>query len=122
MTFVEKLRAAWKKNDSLLCVGLDPDPKKFPEPVRGQPDGIFEFCRAIVDATADLVCAFKPQIAYFAAERAEGQLEALMSDMGWASPAAASPAMSRLVARSGQPWSTPGSKCEWVSINGAILQ
>ena len=79
MTFVEKLRAAWKKNDSLLCVGLDPDPKKFPEPVRGQPDGIFEFCRAIVDATADLVCAFKPQIAYFAAERAEGQLEALMS-------------------------------------------
>jgi orotidine-5'-phosphate decarboxylase len=79
MTFVDKLRAAWKKNDSLLCVGLDPDLKKLPEAVRGRPDAIFAFCRDIVDATADLVCAFKPQIAYFAAERAEAQLEALMA-------------------------------------------
>lgn len=79
MTFIEMLQAAWQKNDSLLCVGLDPDPMKFPTHLQGQPEAIFEFCRAIVDATADLVCAFKPQIAYFAANRAEDQLQALIA-------------------------------------------
>ena len=78
MTFIEQLSAAWQKNDSLLCVGLDPDPAKFPAHLKGCDDKIFEFCAAIVDATADLVCAFKPQIAYFAARRAEDQLEALI--------------------------------------------
>ena len=78
MTFTEQLATAWQKNNSLLCVGLDPDPAKFPAHLQGKPNAIFEFCAAIVDATADLVCSFKPQIAYFAARRAEDQLEALI--------------------------------------------
>ncbi len=83
MTFIQMLAAAWQKNNSLLCVGLDPDPAKFPAHLKrgGERDdnAILEFCTAIVDATADLVCAFKPQIAYFAACRAEDQLEALIA-------------------------------------------
>ena len=79
MTFTQQLAAAWQKNNSLLCVGLDPDPAKFPAHLKGRDDAIFEFCAAIVDATADLVCSFKPQIAYFAARRAEDQLEALIA-------------------------------------------
>ncbi|WP_295003285.1 orotidine-5'-phosphate decarboxylase [uncultured Dechloromonas sp.] len=79
MTFIDKLKTAWQKNNSLLCVGLDPDPAKFPAHLQGRDDAILEFCTAIVDATADLVCAFKPQIAYFGARRAEDQLEALIA-------------------------------------------
>ena len=79
MTFIESLNAAWICNDSLLCVGLDPDPAKFPTQLKGKPDAIFEFCSSIADATADLACCFKPQIAYFAAQRAEDQLEALIA-------------------------------------------
>jgi len=83
LPFTEMLAAAWQKNNSLLCVGLDPDPAKFPAHLKGRAEGdnsaIFEFCAAIVDATADLACAFKPQIAYFAARRAEDQLEALIA-------------------------------------------
>ena len=78
-TFNQKLEAVWRSNNSLLCVGLDPDLKRFPAHLVGRPGAIAEFCRAIVDATADLVCAFKPQIAYFHAERAEDQLEDLIS-------------------------------------------
>lgn len=77
MTFIEKLSAAWETNDSLLCVGLDPDIHRFPLYLQGKPDSIFAFCKEIIDATADLVCAFKPQIAYFHAARAENQLEAI---------------------------------------------
>ena len=79
MTFTQMLAAAWRKNDSLLCVGLDPDPAKFPAHFKGRDGAIFDFCKTIVDATADLVCSFKPQIAYFAARRAEDQLEALIA-------------------------------------------
>ena len=79
MKFAELLAGAWAKNDSLLCVGLDPDPAKFPAHLRNKPDAIFRFCAEIADATADLACAFKPQIAYFAARRAEDQLEALIA-------------------------------------------
>ena len=79
MSFIESLNAAWVKNNSLLCVGLDPDPAKFPAHLKGRPEAIFEFCARIADATADLVCCFKPQIAYFAAQRAENQLEALIA-------------------------------------------
>lgn len=79
MTFITKLNAAWSSNDSLLCVGLDPDIARFPEHLRAHPDGIVEFCKGIVDATADLACAFKPQIAYFAALGAERQLETICS-------------------------------------------
>ena len=78
MHFMTALRAAWQAHDSLLCVGLDPDPARFPPSLRDAPDGILRFCTAIVDATADLVCCFKPQIAYFASRRAEDQLEALI--------------------------------------------
>jgi len=77
VSFTEKLSSAWRTRNSLLCVGLDPDVSKFPAHLQAQPDGIFEFCKAIVDATADAACCFKPQIAYFAALRAEDQLEAL---------------------------------------------
>ena len=79
MHFMSSLATAWRDRNSLLCVGLDPDPKKFPAHLAGRPDAILDFCRAIVDATADLVCCFKPQIAYFAAQRAEDQLEALIA-------------------------------------------
>ncbi len=79
MKFTEQLAAAWQGNNSLLCVGLDPDPARFPAHLKDEADGIFRFCREIVDATADLACAFKPQIAYFAARRAEDQLEALIA-------------------------------------------
>jgi orotidine-5'-phosphate decarboxylase len=77
--FITQLSAAWQANNSLLCVGLDPDLKKFPKALQGKPDAILQFGKAIVDATADLVCAFKPQIAYFAAERAEDQLQDLIA-------------------------------------------
>ncbi|TAK92485.1 MAG: orotidine-5'-phosphate decarboxylase [Burkholderiaceae bacterium] len=78
MTFIHTLQNRWSAHNTLLCVGLDPDPARLPAAIKGQPDAIFAFCRAIVDATADLVCAFKPQIAYFAAARAEAQLERLI--------------------------------------------
>ncbi|MDE2413190.1 MAG: orotidine-5'-phosphate decarboxylase [Comamonadaceae bacterium] len=81
MTFLDMLRDATTRNDSLLCVGLDPEPTRFPESVRGEAHKIYDFCAAIVDATADLVCAFKPQIAYFAAHGAEDQLERLMQHL-----------------------------------------
>ena len=61
-------------------------PARFPAHLQGRPDAIFEFCRDIVDATADLVCSFKPQIAYFAARRAEDQLEALIAHIHTAHP------------------------------------
>jgi orotidine-5'-phosphate decarboxylase len=77
--FFEQLQTAWRRNASLLCVGLDPEPERFPLALRDAPDRVFEFCRAIVDATADLVCCFKPQIAHFAAQRAEDALERLIA-------------------------------------------
>ncbi|MBV6272368.1 orotidine-5'-phosphate decarboxylase [Alcaligenaceae bacterium CGII-47] len=77
MTFIHKLSEAWRTSNSLLMVGLDPDPGRFPAEIREHPEAIFEFCRSIVDATAPYACGFKPQIAYFASEHAEAQLEAL---------------------------------------------
>jgi len=81
MTFLEMLRGAQQRNGSMLCVGLDPEPKRFPAGLRGDATRIYDFCARIVDATADLVIAFKPQIAYFAAHRAEDQLEKLVAHM-----------------------------------------
>ncbi|MCH2241005.1 MAG: orotidine-5'-phosphate decarboxylase [Aquabacterium sp.] len=86
MSFIDRLRAAERLNDSLLCVGLDPDPARFPEAWRGDAARIADFCCAIVDATADLVLAFKPQIAYFAAHRAEDQLERVIAHIRRAAP------------------------------------
>ncbi|MFM8609582.1 MAG: orotidine-5'-phosphate decarboxylase [Burkholderiaceae bacterium] len=81
MTFLEMLHGAQTRNASMLCVGLDPEPTRFPAQLKGDANKIYDFCARIVDATADLVIAFKPQIAYFAAHRAEGQLERLMEHM-----------------------------------------
>ncbi len=86
MNFMHSLQLAWVRNDSLVCVGLDPEPAKFPAAFHGMPDAVFDFCRAIVDATADLVCAFKPQIAHFAALRAEDVLERLIAHIHHAHP------------------------------------
>ena len=77
--FLSRLEAAWRTSGSMLCVGLDPDPARLPSALRERPQAILEFCRAIVDATAAHACAFKPQIAYFAAARAEDQLEQALS-------------------------------------------
>lgn len=79
MRFTETLAAATARHRSLLCVGLDPEPGRFPGAWKGDPSKILPFCSRIVDATKDLVCAFKPQVAYFAAQRAEDQLEALLA-------------------------------------------
>jgi len=78
IAFTDLLRQAQQAHRSMLCVGLDPEPAKFPCAWRGDASRTFEFCAAIVDATRDLVCAFKPQIAYFAAQRAEDALERLI--------------------------------------------
>jgi orotidine-5'-phosphate decarboxylase len=86
MTFIDQLRAAERQNRSLLCVGLDPEPTRFPARMKGDANKIYDFCARIVDATADLVIAFKPQIAYFAAHRAEGQLERLMEHIRRVAP------------------------------------
>ena len=80
-SFTAKLARAWETHDSLLCAGIDPDLKRFPKQFAGRKNAILEFSKAIADATADLVCAFKPQIAYFHAERAEDQLEELIAYM-----------------------------------------
>jgi orotidine-5'-phosphate decarboxylase len=75
MTFIEQLRNAWTKNDSLVCVGLDPEIERLPPSIAAEPSPIFQFNKAIIDATADLVCAYKPQFAHYAAYEAEDQLE-----------------------------------------------
>lgn len=79
MSFRAQLASATERHASMLCVGLDPEPARFPLAWRGDATRIFDFCAAIVDATADLVCAFKPQFAHFAAQRAEAQLERLVA-------------------------------------------
>ncbi len=86
MTFLDMLRGAERQNRSLLCVGLDPDPARFPSRLKGDASRIYDFCAAIVEATADTAIAFKPQIAYFAAHRAEEQLERLMEHMRRTAP------------------------------------
>ena len=86
MTFLDQLSAAEQRNASMLCVGLDPEPRRFPQGLKNDDSRIFDFCASIVDATADLVCAFKPQIAYFAAHRAEDQLERLIAHVRRSAP------------------------------------
>jgi orotidine-5'-phosphate decarboxylase len=73
--FTETLRRAWEENDSLLCVGLDPEIERLPAHIAAGPSPIFQFNKAIIDATYDLVCAYKPQFAHYAACEAEDQLE-----------------------------------------------
>ncbi|GAC1601659.1 MAG: orotidine-5'-phosphate decarboxylase [Ramlibacter sp.] len=81
MTFLERLGSAGRRNGSMLCIGLDPEPTRFPGALKGDARRIYDFCARIVDATADVAIAFKPQIAYFAAHGAENQLERLMEHM-----------------------------------------
>ncbi|HVO44788.1 MAG TPA: orotidine-5'-phosphate decarboxylase [Steroidobacteraceae bacterium] len=73
--FIRQLGASWQTRDSLVCVGLDPEIERFPRHIAEQPSPIFQFNKAIIDATADLVCAYKPQFAHYAAYEAEDQLE-----------------------------------------------
>ena len=86
MSFIDQLRQAQQQNQSLLCVGLDPEPSRFPAGVARDAEGIHDFCVAIAEATHDLACAFKPQIAYFAAHRAEEQLERLIARLRQIAP------------------------------------
>ncbi len=79
MNFIATLKTRWIAANSLVCVGLDPEPAKFPAKFRGDPDAVFAFCRDIVDATAEYACSFKPQIAHFAALGAEDALRRLIA-------------------------------------------
>ncbi|UHQ22611.1 orotidine-5'-phosphate decarboxylase [Lysobacter sp. 5GHs7-4] len=79
MSFIDALRTRWQSADTLVCVGLDPEPAKFPAQFAAEPDAVFAFCRDIADATAEYACAFKPQIAHFAALGAEDALARLIA-------------------------------------------
>ena len=74
-SFIHRLQGSWARNDSLVCVGLDPEIERFPQHVAAHASPIFQFNKAIIDATADLVCAYKPQFAHYAAYEAEDQLQ-----------------------------------------------
>jgi orotidine-5'-phosphate decarboxylase len=78
MTFINKLQQAWSKNNSLLCVGLDSDLAKLPKHLHKLDYPVFEFNKALIDATADLVCAYKPQIAFYTAYNVEAELKMTM--------------------------------------------
>ena len=86
-TFIQQLEEAWKANDSLVCVGLDPEIERLPASIAAEASPIFQFNKAIVDATADLVCAYKPQFAHYAAYEAEDQLERTIEYIHRAYPA-----------------------------------
>jgi len=81
MDFMQALRRRWDEAGSLVCVGLDPEPAKFPPMFSHDPDAVFAFCRDIVDATAEYACAFKPQVAHFAARGAEDALSRLVAHL-----------------------------------------
>lgn len=77
--FIEQVHQGWNERNSLLCVGLDPDWQRLPAAYQAQEDALLAYCSDIVDATAHLVCAFKPQIAYFAARGREDELARLIA-------------------------------------------
>jgi orotidine-5'-phosphate decarboxylase len=85
--FMTTLKAAWAAHDSLVCVGLDPEIERFPKHIAAEPSPIFQFNKAIIDATHDLVCAYKPQFAHYAAYEAEDQLERTIEYVHRAYPA-----------------------------------
>lgn len=74
VNFRSNIAAAVQKNNSLVCVGLDSDPAKLPKHLTG-PDARLDFNKAIIDATKDLVCAFKPNSAFYEANGPGGLLE-----------------------------------------------
>ncbi len=75
MDFKRKLAASWVKNNSLLSVGLDPNMDMLPAHLRGDKTPFFTFNKTIIDAVADLVCAFKPNSAFYEARGANGIAE-----------------------------------------------
>ncbi|MDO4906131.1 MAG: orotidine-5'-phosphate decarboxylase [Lautropia sp.] len=81
MSFTATLKKRWHDADSMLCVGLDPDPRRIPAHLGVGHAALSRFCRNIIEATADLVCAFKPQIAHFAALGAESLLADLIEEI-----------------------------------------
>lgn len=85
--FMDALRARWRDAGTLVCVGLDPEPAKFPARLSNDDDAVFAFCRDIADATAEFACAFKPQVAHFAALGAERALERLVAHLQATHPA-----------------------------------
>jgi orotidine-5'-phosphate decarboxylase len=70
--FLEKIDRAWQTRRSALCVGLDPVPERLPEHLERSPRGVLDFCRQIIESTADLVCCYKPNLAYFLSLGPEG--------------------------------------------------
>jgi orotidine-5'-phosphate decarboxylase len=85
-TFADRLARAQHARGSLLCVGLDPDPAKLPRDLKGDP--LYAFNRRIIDATADVTAAYKPQIAFYSALGAEEQLLASIGYIRERAPAA----------------------------------
>ncbi len=92
--FFAKLAAASEQNDSLLCVGLDPAPDQIPARFRNAGAGdspaadaaaLLAWNRAVIEATADLVCAYKPNIAFYEALGAPG-LQALAETLAFIPP------------------------------------
>ena len=79
MSFYQQVDTAVEKNNSLLCVGLDPLLEKMPKHLGSGSEAIFEFCKQIVDATHDVVCAYKPQIAYFSGQDADDALKRIIA-------------------------------------------
>ena len=73
--FFDRLKTRQQSLRTHLCIGLDPDLSRLPEHLRGEPDAIFRFNQAIIDATSDLTCCYKPQNAHFTGIGAEDQLE-----------------------------------------------
>lgn len=72
MRFVDKLKNLMEGNNTRLCVGLDPDLTKIPHSLQSSEDPIFEFNKAVIDATKDLVCTYKPNLAFYAAHGIPG--------------------------------------------------
>lgn len=72
MKFQQKLNKIIRKNNSLLCIGLDPDLDKLPKYILKKKNPIFKFNKQIIDATYDLVCAYKPDIAFYEAYGIDG--------------------------------------------------
>lgn len=105
--FIEKLNKRIDAVDSMLCVGLDPDLKRLPAHLTKDAEGVLQFCCAIVDATAPYVCAFKPQIAYFAGEGLEKTLEQVIAYIHEKHPTLPSFSMPSAATSAPRPSSTP---------------
>lgn len=87
-TFRQRLDAAWRETRSLVCVGLDPDLKRFPPAIARGPEPYLAFGRHVVDATRQYACAYKPQIAHYAAVGAEKELEQTIAHIRRVAPEA----------------------------------